>query len=101
MKWTERLYASALVVHRKWNTTARNLQPGDVVRQLGLIHEKFPGKDERVRRVSVMYKNFSVGDKIKEYNEDKQAIVVTRSAQRLALLVPVNKDFVREKETEK
>ena len=53
----------------KWKTTTRNLRPGDVVNvadkntlrgeyRLGLVYELFPGQDERVRRVSVMYKNF-------------------------------------------
>lgn len=48
------MYAAALIVRRKWNTTARNLQPGDVViaadkntlrgeYRLGLVHEVFPG----------------------------------------------------------
>ena len=101
-KWTE-LYAPALVVRRKWDTTTRNLRPGDVVivadkntlrgeYRLGLVHEVFPGQDERVRRVSVRYKNFQVGDKFNAYKGDNQAIIVTRSTQRLALLVPVDED---------
>ncbi len=100
-KWTE-LYAPALVFRRKWNTTTRNLRPGDVIvadkntlrgrYRLGLVHEVFPGQNERVCRVSVRYKNFQVGDKINAYKRDDQAIIVTRSTQRLALLVPVDED---------
>ena len=85
-KWTE-LYAPALVIRRQWNTTTRNLRPGDVViiadkntmrgeYRLGLVREVFPSRDKRVRRVSVMYKNFQSGDKL-EYKGDSQAIVVT------------------------
>ena len=95
------------MIRRKWNTTTRNLRPGDVVivadkntlrgeYRLGLVHEVFPGQDERVRRVSVRYKNFQVGDKINAYKGDHQAIIVTRSTQRLALLVPVDEDPTQE-----
>ena len=78
-KWTE-LYAPALVIRRQWNTTTRNLRPGDVVifadkntmrgeYRLGLVREVFRSRDKRVRRVSVMYKNFQSGDKL-EYKGD-------------------------------
>ena len=99
-KWTQ-LYAPALVVRRKWNTANRNLCPGDVViiadrntmrgeYRLGLVQEVFPGKDNKVRRATVMYKNFRVGEKIQTYKGHNEAVVVSRSAQRLALLVPEN-----------
>ena len=104
-KWTE-LYAPALVIRRQWNTTTRNLRPGDVViiadkntmrgeYRLGLVREVFPSRDKKVRRVSVMYKNFQNGDKL-EYKGDSQAIVVTRSTQRLSLLVPVDEEPAQE-----
>ena len=100
-KWTE-LHAPALVFRRQWNTTTRNLRPGDVViiadkntmrgeYRLGLVREVFPSRDKRVRRVSVMYKNFQSGDKL-EHKGNSQAIVVTRSTQRLSLLVPVDEE---------
>ena len=50
------------------------------------------GRDGKVRRVSVMYKNFRVGDKILAYKGHNEAVIVHRSTQRLALLVPVNDD---------
>ena len=101
-KWTQ-LYAPALVVRRKWHTANRNLHPGNVViiadrntmrgeYRLGLVEEVFPGRDGKVRRVSVMYKNFRVGDKIQAYKGDDEAVIVHRSTQRLALLVPVDDD---------
>ena len=88
-------------MRRKWNTANRNLCPGDVViiadrntmrgeYRLGLVQEVFPGKDNKVRRATVMYKNFRVGEKIQTYKGYNEAVVVSRSAQRLALLVPEN-----------
>jgi hypothetical protein len=58
--------------------------------RLGLVQEVFPGKDNKVRRATVMYKNFRVGEKIQTYKGHNEAVVVSRSAQRLALLVPEN-----------
>ena len=60
--------------------------------RLGLVEEVFPGRDGKVRRVSVMYKNFRVGDKIQAYKGHDEAVIVHRSTQRLALLVPVDDD---------
>ena len=79
------------MIRRQWNTTTRNLRPGDVViiadkntmrreYRLGLVREVFRSRDKRVRRVSVMYKNFQSGDKL-EYKGDSQAIVVTRACK--------------------
>ena len=98
-KWKE-LCAPALLVQRKWHKNSRNLMPGDVVLvldnntlrseyRLGLVHQVFPGADGKVRKVSVAYKNYKVGEKTCEYSGAKNTIV-TRSVQRLALLVPVN-----------
>jgi hypothetical protein len=98
-KWTE-LCAPALLVQRKWHTSFRNLMPGDVVivtdrnslrgdYRLGLVKQVHPGVDGKVRKVSLAYKNFKVGEKVFEYKGAKDTIV-TRSVQRLALLVPVD-----------
>lgn len=88
---------------RKWNTANRNLHPGDLViiadrntmrgeYRLGLVQEVFPGRGNKVRQVSVMYKNFRVGEKLQTYKGNNEAVVVSRSTQRLALLVPVDDD---------
>jgi len=99
-RWTE-LCAPALIVQRKWHTSHRNLKPGDVVivsdkntfrgeYRLGLVRNAIKGQDGKVRKVSLMYKNFKIQNKLHKATE----IVVTRAVQRLALLVPVDGDGV-------
>ena len=48
-----------------------------------------------------MYKNVLDGERVKRYKGDYQAIIVTRSAQQLALLFPVDENPLREIEMEK
>ena len=99
-KWVE-LCAPSLVVQRKWHKSTNNLKPGDVVLvldrntlrgnyRLGLIQKVFPGSDGKVRNVTLTYKNFKIGESHSKYDGVKDT-VVTRSVQRLALLVPVDK----------
>jgi hypothetical protein len=96
-KWVE-LCAPSSVVQRKWHKQGKNLQAGDVVLildrntlrgeyRLGLVKKVFPGSDGRVRKVLLSYKNFKVGEKVSKYSGVKDTLV-TRSVQRLALLVP-------------
>jgi hypothetical protein len=100
-KWTE-LYAPTLLIQRKWNTAYRNLKPGDIViiadkntlrgeYRLGEVKEVIPSKDNKVRQVTVRYKSYKVGEKAHHYSGARD-IVVSRSVQRLALLVPVDFD---------
>ena len=109
-KWTE-LYAPALVIRRKWNTANRNLCPGYVViiadrntlrgdYRLGIVQEVFPSQDGKVRRVNVMYKNFQIGEKVQKYKGHNEAVIVSRSVQRLSLLVPVDMDQDQETKSE-
>jgi hypothetical protein len=96
-RWVE-LCAPALVIHKKWLTEHRNLQPGDVVMiadqnalrgeyRLGLVKETFPGRDGKVRKVALSYKNFKVGSGSRLYGGGSDTIII-RSVQKLALLVP-------------
>jgi hypothetical protein len=96
-KWCE-LCAPGLVVQRKWHTAVRNLKAGDVVTladkntlrgsyRLALVKEVFPSRDGRVRKVKLIYKNFKVGEKVSQYHGAIDT-AITRSVQRLALLVP-------------
>lgn len=62
--------------------------------RLGIIKEVFLGKDGKVRRALVMYKNYKVGQKAQEYTSS-EGVIVSRSVQRLALLVPVEYDQVK------
>jgi hypothetical protein len=92
------LYAPTLIHQRKWHKCSRDLKPGDIVAiadsnslrgqyRIARVVEVFPGVDGIVRRVSVAYKNFRVGDRTYEYTGSREVVVV-RSVQRLALLVP-------------
>ena len=56
--------------------------------RLGLVQEVFPDEDGKVRRVLVKCKNFRVGKDHSCYGI-RESVVVSRSVQRLALLVPV------------
>ena len=98
-KWTE-LFAPTLVVHRKWNTAYRNLRPGDIVivadrntlrgeYRLAEVREVFPGADGKVRKVTLRYKTYKVGEKPQKYSGAKDT-TVSRSVHCLALLVPVD-----------
>ena len=79
----------------------RNLRSGDVVSiadsnslrgqyRVGIVREIYPGLDGIVRKVSVGYKNFKVGEKVQEYSGAKEVVVFRSSVQRLALLGPVD-----------
>ncbi len=95
--WTEH-YVPTLVHQQKWHTACRNVQIGDVVvvgdstykgdYHLARVVEANPGEDGLVRRVSLAYKNYRVGEKVYEYKGCKDTIV-TRSVRRLSLVVPV------------
>ena len=101
-RWTE-LCAPSLVLHPKWHTSQRNLKPGDVVLvfddssairgeyRLAIIREVYAGDDHKVRKVSLAYKTYKVGEKVAEYSGAKDQ-VITRSIQRLVLIVPVDED---------
>jgi len=98
-RWTQ-LCAPTLVLHPKWHTSHRNLKPGDVVLvmdsdsmrseyRLALVKEVYPGDDHKVRKVLLSYKNYKVGEKISQYSGAKDQLI-TRSVQRLVLIVPVD-----------
>ena len=98
-EWTK-LYAPTLMHQSKWKQRTRDLRPGDVVGiadsnslrgqyRVGVVREVFPGLDWIVRKVSVGYKNFKVGEQVQVYGGAKEVVVI-RSVQRLALLVPVD-----------
>ena len=99
--WRE-LYAPTLVWQSKWHSSSRNLQVGDIVLisdkdtlkgdyRLGVVRDVFPDAKGVVRKVALAYKNFKVGDKEYEYTGSPDTLV-TRSVQRLSLLVPVVED---------
>ena len=86
-------------MRQTWHETGRNLRNGDIV----LIHEKGAikgkyllgmvdsvnvGRDGLVRSCSVGYTVPNARDPVEKYNGGRR-IVVTRSIQRLTLLLPV------------
>lgn len=100
-QWTQ-LCAPSLVLHPKWHTSKRNLKPGDVVLvvdssvlrseyRLGIVRQVYPGQDHKVRQVLLSYKMYKVGENVAQYSGAKDQLV-TRSVQRLVLIVPVDED---------
>ena len=96
-KWCE-LCVPALVVQKKWHTAIRNLKPGDIVlmadknslrgqHRIALVKRTFPGKDGKVRHVTLTYKNYRVGEKVTCYAGGTDC-EVNRSVHKLVLLVP-------------
>ena len=90
----------ALVTYYKWHAQSRNLEVGDVVLvvkessikgeyRLARVKKTFPDDKGVVRKVTIAYKNYRVGEKLVEYKGVKDQ-ECTRSVQRLALVVPVN-----------
>ena len=97
-RWME-LYAPTLMTQTKWHQPQRNLQVGDIVLvcdsnalrshyHLAQVREVYPDEKGIVRKVSLRYKNYKVGEKVYAYAGAKD-VTVTRSVHRLALLVPV------------
>ena len=77
-----------------------NLKVGDVVvvvdsspwkqgYYIAVVKQVYPSKDGIVRRVSLGYKNFRVGEKVHEYRGSPE-VVITRGVKNLALLVGVD-----------
>ena len=86
-RWMREVFPT-LVIQPKWHVDRRNAQIGDVVLlqdsnlvrgewKLGRISNIFPSKDNRIRKVEVIYKREST------------TITVLRPVQRIIVLVPV------------
>lgn len=101
--WKQWLHtvAPGLITDAKWHSVSRNLQPGDVVLvvnkdtlkseyRLALVKQTFPDSKGVVRSVSIMYKHYRVGERLVEYHGGGHDQELTRSVQRLALVVPVD-----------
>ena len=93
------MYIPTIISQRKWTKDFRDLVPGDIVLvcdsnslrgqyTIARVKEVFPGKDGKVRTVSLIYKNFKTGEKLRDYHGSSSRVII-RSVQRLALLVPV------------
>ena len=97
-RWTQEVIPERLI-RQKWHQTSRNLKSGDVV----LLHDKSPikgsyilgivesvklGNDGLVRSCTIGYTVASKKDSVDKYSGGKR-ISVTRSIQRLSLILPV------------
>ena len=100
--WIE-YFAPTLVYQNKWYQRSRDLKVGDIVLvadantlkgnyRLARVTMTHPSKDGKVRTATVSYKNFKAGETVRQYSGSKD-ISVTRSAQRLVLLVPVDEPY--------
>ena len=80
-KWSRDVFPS-LLIRPKWHVENRNVQRSDVVLvqdsnavhgewKFGIVSETFPGKDDKVRRVNIIYKNFPTQEKIYQYKAAK------------------------------
>ena len=93
------------MIRQKWHETGRNLRPGDVV----LLHEKTPIKgkyqlgivdtvkesdDHLVRSCTISYTIPNAKDHVSVYTGGRR-VTVTRSVQRLTLLLPVEEQQCR------
>ena len=97
-RWNE-LYLPSVIKQSKWMKSSSNLSPGDIVLvsdsnamrgqyTIAKVKEVFPGPDGKVRTVSLVYKNYRAGERVAEYHGKDSDRTITRSVQRLALLVP-------------
>ena len=87
--------------HRKWNAEVRNLVVGDVVLVLdkdslansyrvAKVTEASPSDDGKVRSVKVMYTRYKQEEEGTLQYTGGSSTVVTRSVQKLVLLVPID-----------
>ena len=94
-KWS-RDYFSTLLIRQKWHTETRNVQVGDIVivQEQGIPRGKWKmavvkiadtGNDNRVRDVTLRYKNLQDG---LNYTGERD-ICVKRSVHRLVVILPI------------
>ena len=97
-KWTVDYFPS-LIVRQKWHTSVRDVKKGDVVLvadsnsvrgqwKLARATKTFPGKDGKVRKVELHYKNPRKGEPIKTY-KGRGYVTVDRPVHKLVVIVPV------------
>ena len=67
-------------------TSASNRLRGQYT--IAKVKKVFPGKYGHVRTVSLIYKNFRIGEKLRDYHGSCSRVII-RSVQKLALLVQV------------
>ena len=87
-------YFPSVVAQSKWHHEKRDMQVGDIVIiqdskllrgqwKLGYVAEVIPGRDNRIRRVTVKYKN----------ENSKSFTFIQRPVQRLVVIVPIDHKY--------
>lgn len=100
-KWT-RDYFPDIIIRQKWHVDKRNVKMGDVVLiqdsnlvrgewRMGIVTTVHPSNDNKVRRVTISYKNNSKSEPIGEYSGTKYTSI-ERAVHRLIVLVAVEED---------
>ena len=100
-KWTRDFFPS-LIVQQKWHTSQRDVRVGDIVLiqdsnqirgnwKLGRVTKAYEGKDGKVRKVELQYKNPKPSESIKTY-AGQGYVTVERPVQRLVVIVPVEEE---------
>lgn len=100
-RWT-RDYFPSLLVRQKWHTCKRDVMVGDIVLiqdsnqirgkwKLGRVIAANPGKDGKIRKVTIQYKNPAPNEKVGIY-KGRGYSTIERPVQRLIVLVPFHDD---------
>ena len=97
-KWTRDFFPS-LLIQQKWHTSQRNVRVSDIVLiqdsnqirgnwKLGRAVKACEGKDGKVRKVEIQYKNPKPNEPVKSC-AGRGCVTVERRVQRLVVIVPV------------
>ena len=100
-RWTRDFFPS-LLIKQKWHTCKRDVKVGDIVLiqdsnqvrgkwKLGRVVTANPGKDGKVRKVEIQYKNPVLNEKVQIY-KGRGYVTVERPVQRLVVIVPVDEE---------
>lgn len=100
-RWTQD-YFPGLIIRQKWHVDRRNVRVGDVVLiqdsnvvrgewKMGIITAVHPSDDNKVRRVTVSYKNYRKDSDPGRYLGAKYPNI-ERAVQKLIVLAPVDDD---------
>ena len=92
-------------MRQKWHETGRDLKIGDIVLihdhtelkgkyRMGIVESVCESQDGRMRSCSVSYTIPNGKDKVSKYSGGRR-IVVSRSVQRLTLLLPIEEQDCR------
>ena len=100
-RWTRDFFPS-LLIKQKWHTCKRDVKVGDIVLiqdsnqvrgkwKLGRVVTANPGRDGKVRKVEIQYKNPVLNEKVQIY-KGRGYVTVERPVQRLVVIVPVDEE---------